>query len=246
MVFALLVRLAISGTEPEFESGRCALHPFKKRMFMKLNPELEYTAKVATLLAYEKLSDDVNDEKGAKKSASRMLRALLRGNEKRAAVGLEPVKTKISKWLSELSALESENEATVDIPADIFGKMMADVMVYGYEGYEKKLASEMGRRAGRWVYITDAVDDLQEDLEKGRYNPFLALYGTLPSDDQRKAIGNALDAELAAMRCALDLIDRRERRDLFEILENIINYGMVDSAHAALNKKDKKRKGKEK
>ena len=78
MVFVLLVRMAIAGIEPEFEQGRCALHPFKKRMFMKINPELQYTARAATVLAYEKCSDDISDEKGARKAASVALRAFLK------------------------------------------------------------------------------------------------------------------------------------------------------------------------
>ena len=243
MVFALLVRMAVAGTEPEFEKGHCALHPFKKRMFMKLNPELEYTAKAATVLAYGKLSDDVNDEKGLKKAATATLRALIKRGERRAAADIAPVKQKISEGLSELSRLEKINEPSVDTPADIFGEITAFLMSYGFGGADAKIAGEIGKRAGRWVYITDAADDCESDLQKGRYNPFLALYNAAPSDAQKKQIADALDAELSAIRCALDLVDRGERRDLFEILENVINYGMIDSAHKALNKTDKNGKG---
>ena len=243
MVFALLLRLAVSGTEPEFESGRCALHPFKKRMFMKLNPELEYTAKAATMLAYEKLTDNVNDEKGAKKAAAAFLRAFLRSGERRASAELLPLKEKITGGLSELSSLEDRKEASVDTPADAFGNIMAEVLAFGYDGYDRKIAFEMGRHAGRWVYITDAMDDVESDLKKGSYNPFLALYGGPPSDEQKRLVGDALDAELAAIGRALDLADRNGRRDLFEIIENILNYGMVESAHRVMNKNDKEQKG---
>ena len=125
-----------------------------------------------------------------------------------------------------------------------FGDIMAEVMSFGYSGYEKRIAYEIGKHSGRWVYITDAIDDCESDMRAESYNPFLALYGACPSEEQKKTVGDALDSELAAIGRALDLVDRGERRDIFEILENILDYGMVDSAHAALNKKDKKLKGK--
>ena len=238
MVFVLLVRMAIAGIEPEFEQGRCALHPFKKRMFMKINPELQYTARAATVLAYEKCADDISDEKGARKAASVALRAFLKKGKKRAAESTEMLSEDICEGLSRLHRLEAENEASVDIPADVFGDMMARVMSYGYTGSRQRLAADIGKRAGRWVYITDAADDCESDMKKGRYNPLLALYGKVPTAEQKEVLGTALDCELAAIRRALDLVDREDRRDLFEILENILDYGMVASGHKAIYGKD--------
>ncbi len=238
MVFALLVRMAISGAEPEFKMGRCMLHPFKRRMFMKINPELAFTARAATLLAYEKLSDDINDERGSKRFFSRVGRAFLRSGKKRAAAELPELKDEISAGLAKLAELEAKKEPSVDMPAELFGELMANVISHGYEGNDRKLSREIGRRAGRWVYITDAIDDCASDIKKNRYNPFFLLYGKEPDQNRRKTVADALDAELAAIQNALDLIERRERRDLFEILENILRYGMVDSAHRAIYGKD--------
>lgn len=30
----------------------------------------------------------------------------------------------------------------------------------------------MGYNLGRWIYLMDAADDLEEDREKNNYNPF--------------------------------------------------------------------------
>lgn len=242
LVFALLARMAISGISPEFETSRCALHPFKKRAFMKVNPELVFTARASTLLAYEKLSDDVADEKGAKKLAARAARLFLKGGKNRAETELPQLYDKIRDGLSRLSAVEAKREATVDTPADIFGGIMADIMEHGYEKSDKKIAREIGLHAGRWVYIVDALDDCEDDVKKGRYNPFFLLYGDIPSEEQKKKILEILNAELIATQNALDLVDRGGRRDLFEILENITEYGMKDSAKSVIKRKDKSKK----
>lgn len=242
MVFALLVRMAISGTEPEFETGRCALHPFKKRVFMKLNPELIFTAQASSLLSYEKLTDDIRDEKGVKKATARVARAFLSGASKRAKAELPELSQRLSEGLYELSALEAKKEPSVDIPADLFGNIMAEIISYGYEGPNKKIASEIGAHAGRWVYIVDALDDCEQDLKKGRYNPFLMLYGAPPSAAQKELLPDILNAELISIGNAMDLIDRGGRRDLFEILENIVGYGMRESADRAIKGKDIEKK----
>lgn len=242
MVFALLVRMAISGTEPEFETGRCALHPFKKRVFMKLNPELRFTAYASSLLSYEKLTDDIRDEKGVKKATARVARVFLSGASKRARAELPELSERLSVGLYELSALEAKKEPSVDIPADLFGNIMAEIISYGYEGPNKKIASEIGAHAGRWVYIVDALDDCEQDLKKGRYNPFLMLYGAPPSGAQKELLPDILNAELISIGNAMDLIDRGGRRDLFEILENIVGYGMRESADRAIKGKDIEKK----
>ena len=242
MVFALLVRMAISGTEPEFETGRCALHPFKKRVFMKLNPELRFTAYASSLLSYEKLTDDIRDEKGVKKATARVARAFLSGASKRARAELPELSERLSVGLYELSALEAKKEPSVDIPADLFGNIMAEIISYGYEGPNKKIASEIGAHAGRWVYIVDALDDCEQDLKKGRYNPFLMLYGAPPSAAQKELLPDILNAELISIGNAMDLIARGGRRDLFEILENIVGYGMRESADRAIKGKDIEKK----
>ncbi len=242
MVFAVLVRLAISGRDPEFEKRRCALHPFKKRLFMKINPELEFGACAGTLLACGKLDDDVKDERGKKRLAARLARLALRRGRKKAASKMPEIAESVKDGLSKLAETESRAEASVDTPADIFGEMMAKILSYELSGNDAKLAREIGRRAGRWVYITDAVDDCESDIKKGRYNPFALLYGKAPDEHQREIIAEALRAEIVGIEKALDLIDVGDRRDLFCILENILKFGMPASAERALKEERKEKK----
>ena len=236
MVFALLCRIAISGETPELYVGHCALHPLKKRPFMKISPELAFTARASVLLAYAKLSDDVNDERGAKKLAARVGRAFLKKGNKKAKRELAELSEQINSGLTELSLLEARCEPTVDRPADLFGGIMANVLSHGYDGADKKISRKIGSHAGRWVYIVDALDDCEDDEKRKRYNPFLMLYGACPTEEQKKAVIDVLTAELNEIRNALDLVDEGERRDVFAILENMICYGMRNSAMAVIGK----------
>jgi hypothetical protein len=78
------------------------------------------------------------------------------------------------------------------------------------------------------VYLTDAVDDLAEDLEKGRYNPY-RLARSLTSGDAdalaktRTYAGESLNACLAECIAAYNLLTIRR----FDgILRNILEQGM--------------------
>lgn len=243
MVFAVLTRLAVCGRDPEFEKGRCALHPFKKRLFMKINPELEFGACAGTLLACGKFDDDIKDERGRKRFAARVARFAFKRGRKKAAAKMPGLEESIREGLLALGETEAKKEASVDTPADIFGEMMAKIMSYELSGNDAKLAYEIGRRAGRWVYITDALDDCESDIKKGRYNPFALLYGKAPDERQREIIAEALRAEIVGVENALDLVDRGARRDLFPILENILEFGMPTSANSVM-KKTSERKNK--
>lgn len=73
---------------------------------------------------------------------------------------------------------------------------------------------------GRWIYLADARDDLEEDRIKGRYNPVLARYG--PEGDDR-ALALTMDQSLGQMGAALQLGEFGCRTAL---LENMIYLGL--------------------
>ena len=75
---------------------------------------------------------------------------------------------------------------------------------------------------------------------KGRYNPFALLYGKAPDNRQLEIISEALRAEIVGIENALDLVDRGERRDLFPILENILEFGMPMSSDRVIKKDNRK------
>ena len=121
----------------------------------------------------------------------------------------------IEEKLSELSELEGQKAASVDQPAGIFGEILAKIFAFDLEGTQAKISATFGRCIGRWIYIIDAIDDYEKDREKGRYNPFLCLYGDRKLDTEiKKDIEAALATTLGDAMNALDLISFDGRSDL--------------------------------
>lgn len=249
IAFLALVRMAVTGVNPEFAKGRCVAHPFRKRHYIKRNEQLDFCARSAAILAYGKCRDDIEDERGIKNVKARLALPFLSHMRKKAIKtdhrdgkaaenvgdGFEKLDIAVREKLKELSELEKEKLRSVDVYAEIFGEIMASLASFGLNDGEARIMYNIGKHLGRWVYITDAADDAEEDLKKGRFNPFLLLYGNeLMNDIQRAQISDALRLELDGAVPAFDLIEYNGRPDMEGIINNILYLGMPDSADRVL------------
>lgn len=77
--------------------------------------------------------------------------------------------------MQELSDCEKENSQEIDRSAGCFGRLMADLFVYKEDMWEETLR-RMGFFLGKYIYIMDAYEDLEEDLRKQCYNPLKSLH----------------------------------------------------------------------
>ena len=68
-----------------------------------------------------------------------------------------------------MSELENNNESNIDLLAEQFGIIMAQILCMKNDEWYDTL-KVMGNSLGRFIYILDAYDDLLEDKKKGRYN----------------------------------------------------------------------------
>ena len=120
--------------------------------------------------------------------------------------------------LAELSALEREGCPSLDRTADAFARLLQSAAPR--DGARGRVLSQLLYHLGRWIYLADARDDLEEDRRAGRYNPVAARYG--PQGDDR-ALGLTMDSSLELMGAALQLGEFGCRKAL---LENIVYLGL--------------------
>ena len=235
MVFLALLRLAVSDEKIEFKRGRCMVHPFKKRTYLSFSAPLAYCAYAMALLTYGKVKDDLADEKGMAGLKAKLLLPIAKGMKKRVPDSFASLEKVIEEKMTELSKLEAEAPPSVDAPADLFGDILSEIAAFGLDGNDAMILRKIGKHIGRWIYIVDAADDLKEDLEKGRFNPFSCLYGgKLLDDNARQSVSYSLRLELMQAEPAFDLLDLTEKGDIEGIVKNIIYSGMPDVADRVL------------
>lgn len=222
-VFLAAVRAALQNKDFTYKKHRCIVHPCTKKAAAVENDALEYAAAASAILVYEKLYDDKKDEKGLKLLRSLILLPFAKHAKKKAK--LPELEKAVRLKLSELDRIEKAKTDSVDIPAEKFGELLAEIFSYGLEGNEKRIAYSIGLSTGKWIYATDAADDMEDDLKKQNYNPYLLLWEN-NVELARSEIPASLRLLLNDLSAAIELIDFKEIPILEGIIKNIIYIGM--------------------
>ena len=142
------------------------------------------------------------------------------------------------KAMKKIALLESEKCAVPDMLADAFGDMLGQLLAYGLDEKNAKIAYEIGLHTGRWVYLTDAVFDYEEDQKQGTYNPFLYAFSNTEEMNRfrNSSLKGIMAMEAVSIMRAVDLIDFHGRAMLRSCIENIIYDGMEDVISMAFGK----------
>ncbi len=215
-----------SDTTPTFRTGRCVANPFKK-VFYAQDEGLEYAAAINVLLTMGKLEDDVLDDK---KLPARMLRFGFSRQNKRATGRHADAHVTIHKRLCSINKLEADKCNNIDLISGEFGELLGDIMALGCPD-QKTAFRNIGYNLGRWIYIIDALQDMEKDEKNGSYNPFLIMYKGDTEQAKLCAEFN-MYASLAAACNAYDLLDIRKNDDM---LRNVLFSGLYKRTKLTLN-----------
>lgn len=219
MNFLILLLNGLYEPKTEHFTGRCVIHPMTKRLF--LTSEISrYAADMNILLAWYKVCDDWKDEKKIK------ARAMITGLRKSAGKVMDkyPKKAKsIRKAFKNLSVYEDGASEDLDIVSGQFGKVMAEVCdIYGDEwsAYLRRI----GFSLGRFIYIMDAYEDMEEDSSKDDYNCLNMHVGKFDTKEKfDEFVYNVLNNIMAECAKNFEMLPITEN---VEILRNIIYAGV--------------------
>ena len=227
-VFLALVRMAyVPDASISSRARRCAIHPLKKRDILEKNDAIDYTVRVFAELTYQKLEDDLSDERAVIRVAKRLARPTVRRARTRSGLDATLVEC-IAQNLEEIQKLERERCASPDLCAAPFGELLGEVFACGIEDKSAKCAlRELGRHLGIFIYVADAAEDYDEDMKKERFNPLILLYeGKALTGSEREDIHTTLVYHILRMEEALSFIDFSKKQTLSRILHNIVSLGL--------------------
>lgn len=220
---------------------RCIVSPFRKRDCIRENMALDLAADCSVILSWWKLRDSVRDERGLKKLFARVGSRLMRRKYRRAAAARPDFAAAAEQGITRLNELEDAKTASLDRPADAFASI-AEHMASGLEDERvRRPAEQILYHIGRWVYITDAWDDLEEDEKNGSYNAIAARFDlTAPGgrEEAKEAVRLTLlhSAETAA--AAAELLDLGR---CGPVVSNVLYMGLPAMGNSVLEGTMKKR-----
>lgn len=203
--------------EPKTVSGhcRCLAHPLCRHAY-RSNPYFDYAADMNVMLAYYKCLDDWQDER---KLTRLFFAALLKGRVKKMKDRYQAKMCKIVRYLRGLSKLEKKGICDMDQAAWYMGKMMEELFVYQEDIWEEKLR-RMGFFFGKFIYLMDAYEDIEEDRKKGRYNPLSKCYEREDFEEVSQKILKMMMAETSRAFEMLPVLEDAQ------ILRNILYAGV--------------------
>ncbi len=203
----LAMLLAPREERPSTAMCRCpARLGLRKKCACAPSGGLEAAADESVILSYWKLRDNVADSGFWKGLGARVLALLLRRGYRRAAQARPEFDRQVRACLEELRRLEGENSSSLDAAADTFARILRGAAVPSGEETRDRVLGELLYHVGRWIYLVDAWDDLDEDAAAGRYNPILARFGDGDAET-RAYLRTTLRHSLNLSRSAFALAD---------------------------------------
>ena len=232
MTFLALLQMALEDKDADFCPSRCSFNPTKRCLKACNTTAIDRAADIGTILTYYKLKDTIADEGFGKRLGARLAMPFAKRAHKKAKKNVPHIDEAVATMMTAQAEVEQAATPSIDRAAEPFALLLQTLAgEMATDDSQKRVLERFGYCLGRWVYLMDAVDDLAEDLEKGRYNPYIGARQLTKGDtdgikDARAYSLFTLNACLAECKAAYDLL---EIRRFDGILRNILEEGM---AHA--------------
>lgn len=184
-----ILRSALASEPPLLEHRRCCNVLGKHRIVSLDSHTSEYAAATTILGLQTKLEDNVQDEAGLVRLASRIgswvSASRFFGSWTGKAEGILSTQGVSIERIREALRSQREREASchrginaLEVPAAPTGVAFGELCAAGLSGETNDLAYRCGYALGEVFYVVDAWRDVRRDLQRGRFNP-LACHPSL-------------------------------------------------------------------
>lgn len=251
--FLALLLACVDDTPDAPVQEHCVMHHIRNKTIIR-DPAVEYAGDVMLILAWYKMLDDAHDEgKFYAKASTRLLNRLHKKLQRKYPALCDGIEINLAK----LNGLEEAKCASLDEAAESFSKIMEVIF---REGARKLYPNSqnlhetfglIGYHMGKWIYLIDAVDDIEENIESGAYNPLLYRFdyeGQVSGDADllfetpqqfRERIREPLEFNLYQYLAVL--ADQTRSLDIKKnqgIIDNVIYFGMNRKTEEIVSKND--------
>jgi len=236
--FLALLKMSVGNNCPQFKKSRCSFNPLHKcNCCEKDNESVEFSAYIAMIMLYYKVKDNIEDCGFLKRFLMYLILPIVVLYHNKAKKKYPQLDEIVANSMLHQSQLEKENCANIDVAANPTATALGEIFSFGEQDEQQsRVLKHLGYCIGRYVYIMDAIDDLQYDLNHGGYNTFVISKKLSIGDD----ITNVkLEASEIINRTISEIINTYELLKLvrFEnIFDNVIYNGLNKEKKRILNK----------
>lgn len=228
MTFLSVLLNALYEAEVQDESHGCIMHPTKKHR-MLFNQISDYAADMGIMLSYFNLKDDWKDDKNVKSYA---LAKGLKKKERKIEARYPRQAKALRNYIYQLTTCEQNKSKSIDEAAGLTGTMLSEIFVYKEDEWSEELR-QIGFFLGKFIYLMDAYEDIDDDIRSGSYNPWKSYIGKPDFEEQVKKILTMMMSECAKAFELLPIV-----KDV-EILRNILFAGVWSKYETVKAKQEK-------
>ncbi len=237
LVLLALLDMGLSGKPVKTERHRCPFHMIKGRKCARCRSTCGtgYSSDCGVILAYAKLVDDLRDGAPFPKLRAAVLLPLTRGYYKRAAKLRPNVARAVTELMEKQREAERSGMRSLDRLSEPTAAMLGAVFreLGGFDPELRPLLSGLGYMLGRYVYICDALDDIEKDIKNRDVNPFVPP-GTKRADAalRRAAAEQAREAVNLTLGALAEYWSKLPESARDPMTDNIIYLGLRRMYHS--------------
>lgn len=237
--FLSMLHAAVTGETPPMERRRCHVNPLSRRRPMCAGGEgLALGADTAAILIYYKLLDNIHDDGLLSKIGWSCLRPLAGHARKKAAARRPEQEAIIAESIARQGALERGRTASVDAACEPTAAMLGGIFrLLSAQDNQQRVLERLGYLLGRFIYLCDALDDLDRDLHTGAYNPLVLRYNLAGGGDLATARREATGSLYMTIGEAEKTLALLTLHDFAPIIQNIVSMGLRASVDEILGRR---------
>ena len=223
--FLVLVALSVRSIRPGFKKGRCPFNLLKRCSYcLDGADEFSFAAAVSVMLFYFKVRDDIADSRFFRRVLLRLIYPYAKAKFRKASRLFPALALELTVLMDCQAELERTGSADVDEAADASAKALGAIFAFLNDG-DDELRS-FGYSLGRWVYLMDAADDIEDDIKTGSFNVFVNRFslksGADFNDEVKREVEGTLNLSVFA---AIEHCKKLRFDFLLPIIENVLYDG---------------------
>ena len=180
------------------------------------------------MMFYFKVRDNISDGSVMKKLLMYLLLPWATLKYKKAKKMYSEIAEIIEKCMSGQSDTESKSSAITDEAAHCSAEALGRIAAYNMNDPEGNIY-RFGYGIGKWVYLTDAFDDIEKDIKSKSYNVFVNKYKLTSESLGDKIKHDITETINMSSVIFITAYENIENKTLSPIMENIIYEGMHKS-----------------
>lgn len=221
--------------EPSFCEERCIMHPIGKKVPVAKSDDIfKRITEINTILGYYKLLDDVIDE-----GRHKVIKGFVKRKFKKARKSHNEFCIVTEKEYNRLRELENIGCLDEHMLADCFGNIMASAAKTATASADENLI-DLCYNLGKWIYFIDAYDDIKEDFENNKFNPFITKGRDIDDtffNEKQKSIRYLLYSTIEKIIASYDKMNIKISEGA---LSNIIYLGLKARTETVLERRGNK------